>query len=78
MTIRVSEATKAKLERLANATRRSDALLAAEALSAYVDHELEIIEGIQAALDDADAGRLVSHEDAMSEVYSVIRSVERR
>ena len=47
MTIRVSSEIKEKLSRLAHGTRRSKSYLAAEAVSAYVERELEIIEGIQ-------------------------------
>ena len=45
MTIRVSSETKRKLERLAADTRRCKSFLAAEAVSAYVERELEIIDG---------------------------------
>jgi len=47
MTIRLAAETKRKLERLAADTRRSKSYLAAEAVSVYVDRELEIIEGIR-------------------------------
>jgi predicted transcriptional regulator len=76
MTIRVSTETKLKLERIAADTRRSKSFLAAEAVSAYVDRELEIIEGIKRGMADVVAGRIVSHDDAMAEIDSVIESVE--
>ena len=46
MTIRVSAETKRKLERIAAGTRRSKSFLAAEAVSAYVERELAIIDGV--------------------------------
>jgi predicted transcriptional regulator len=46
MTIHLSSVTKQKLERVAVDTRRSKSFLAAEGVSAYVEHELEIIDGI--------------------------------
>ncbi|WP_027060609.1 CopG family ribbon-helix-helix protein [Mesorhizobium loti] len=76
MTIRVSSETKLKLERIAADTRRSKSFLAAEAISAYVDRELEIIEGIKRGMADVAAGRIVSHDDAMAEIAAVIESVE--
>ena len=72
MTIRVTAETKRKLERLAADTRRSKSFLAGEAVSAYVDRELEIIEGIRRGLADVEAGRLVPHDEAMAEVQAVI------
>ena len=76
MTIRVSTAVQEKLTRLAHGTRRSKSYLAAEAVSAYVERELEIIEGIQQGLTDVEAGRVVSHADAMAEVYAVIDAAQ--
>lgn len=72
MTIRLDPQLKAKLGRLADGTRRSRSFLAAEAVESYVDRELAIIEGIERGLADVEAGRTVSHEDAMASVRQVI------
>ena len=72
MTIRIATDTKRKLERLAADTRRSKSFLAAEAVSAYVERELAIIDGVQRGLADVEAGRVVSHDAAMAEVQAVI------
>lgn len=77
MTIRVSADIKEKLDRLAADTRRSRSFLAAEAVSAYVARELAIVEGINEGLEDIRKGRTVSHEEAMSELASVIDAAER-
>lgn len=77
LTIRVDAATREKLERLASDTRRSKSFLAGEAVSAYVQRELDIIEGIKRGLLDAEAGRVVAHEEAMAEVYAVIEAAGR-
>ncbi len=74
MTIRVTTDIKDKLGRLAQDTRRSKSFLAAEAVAAYVEQELDIIEGIQRGLADVAAGRTVSHEDAMTEIHGVIEA----
>ncbi|MGK9283750.1 CopG family ribbon-helix-helix protein [Sinorhizobium meliloti] len=76
MTIRVSPELKKKLDRIASATSRSRSFLAGEALAAYVDRELEIIDGIKRGMADAEAGRLVPHEEAMVEIFSLIRKAE--
>ena len=47
MTIRVRPDVKEKLDRIANDTQRSKSFLAGEAVAAYVDRELEIIDGIK-------------------------------
>ncbi len=72
MTIRVSSTTKEKLERLAHDTRRSRSFLAGEAVSAYVDRELKIVEGIKRGLADVEAGRVVPHEQAMAEIRALL------
>ncbi len=68
MTIRISPDLKDKLGRLAHGTRRSRAYLASEAVEAYVDRELEIIDGIRRGLADVAAGRVVPHDLAMTEL----------
>ncbi len=77
MTIRISSEVKEKLTRLAHDTRRSKSYLAAEAVSAYVERELEIIEGIQRGLSDIEAGHVVTHDEAMAEIAGVIEAAER-
>lgn len=72
MTIRVTPDLKEKLGRLAENTRRTKSYLAAEAVEAYVNRELEIIEGIQRGLADLDAGRVTQHKDAMERIDAAI------
>lgn len=72
MTIRVTRELKVLLGRLAYDTHRSRSYLAAEAVAAYVDRELDIIAGIHRGLGDAEAERMVPHDDAMHELYAVI------
>ena len=72
MTIRLDPQVKDKLGRLAQGTKRSRSFLAGEAVGAYVDRELAIIDGIQRGLADVEAGRVVPHEEAMAELQAVI------
>lgn len=72
LTIRISPDVKDKLGRLAQGTRRSRAFLASEAVEAYVDRELEIIDGIERGLADVAVGRTVTHDEAMAAVRAAI------
>lgn len=76
MSIRVPPEVKAKLDRIARDTHRSKSFLAGAAVAAYVDREIEIIDGIKRGMADAKAGRVVSHEDAMAELDAAIDAVE--
>lgn len=77
MTIRVSADLKDKLGRLASNTRRSRSYLAAEAVEAYVNRELQIIEGIQHGLADMQAGRVTPHSEAMEEIDAAIEAASK-
>ena len=72
MTIRVTPDLKEKLGRLAHNTRRTRSYLAAEAVEAYVNRELKIIEGVQRGLADMEAGRVTPHEEAMDRIDAAI------
>ena len=77
MTIRVPQDVRDKLDRISKATRRSRSYLSAEAVTAYVERELEVIEGIQRGLADVAAGRVVPHDEAMAEIFAVIDEAKR-
>lgn len=72
ITIRVTPDLKEKLGRLAQDTRRTKSFLAAEALDAYVNRELQIIEGIQRGLADMAAGRVTPHEEVMAQAAKIV------
>ncbi len=76
MTIRLDVEVKEKLGRLAEGTRRSRSDLA-EAVAAYVDRELQIIDGIRRGLADVEAGRVVPHKEAMARLEAAERRRER-
>ena len=78
MTIRLSPEVKDKLGRLAEATRRSNSFLAAEAIEAYVARELEIVAGIEAGLADVKAGRVISHEEVVAKLDAIIKAARGR
>lgn len=72
MTIRVTPNLKEKLGRLAENTRRTKSYLAAAAVEAYVDRELQIIEGIQRGIADMEADRVTPHKEAMDRIDAAI------
>lgn len=78
MTIRVRPDIKEKLDRIAADTQRSKSFLAGEAVAAYVERELEIIEGIKRGMADAEAGRVIPHDQAVAEMRAVIEDAKRR
>ncbi|MBY5357081.1 ribbon-helix-helix protein, CopG family [Rhizobium leguminosarum] len=78
MTIRVRPDVKEKLDRIAADTQRSKSFLAGEAVAAYVERELEIIEGIKRGMADAEAGRVIPHEQVVAEMREVIEDAKRR
>ena len=78
MTIRVAPETKQKLERIAADTRRSKSFLAAEAVTAYVDRELEVISGIKRGLADVKAGHVVPHEQVMADARQIVIKAKKK
>lgn len=72
LTVRMQASTKAKLDALAGHTRRSKSFLANEAIERYLDRELDIVAGIHRGLADMEAGRVVSHAQAMAEIDEAI------
>jgi len=78
MTIRLSAEVIEKLGRLVVDTRRSKSFLAGEAVAAYVERELESIEGVKRGLDDVEAGRVVPHNTVMAEARQIIAKAKRK
>ena len=78
MTIRVRPDVKEKLDRIASDTQRSKSFLAGEAVAAYVERELELIDGITRGMADVAAGRVVPHEQVMAEARQIIAEAKRK
>lgn len=68
ITVRIPAAVRDKLDRLAEVTKRSRSYVAADALAEYADSELKIVEGIMRGLEDAEAGRVTPHDEAMAQL----------
>lgn len=78
LTIDLPAAVQEKLDQLSTDTRRSVASLATEALAAYAEHELAVIEGIKRGLADMEAGRVVPHNEAMVRLRATIATTQER
>jgi predicted transcriptional regulator len=63
ITARLEPQQLAKLDALASRIDRSRAWVVAKAVERYVDEELQYREFIQAGIDAADRGELISQED---------------
>lgn len=78
VTIRLSNHAKEQLAELADRTRRSRSFLAAEAISAYVESELSIIEKVERGRADVLAGRTTPHDEVMREARTFIKAARTR
>jgi RHH-type transcriptional regulator, rel operon repressor / antitoxin RelB len=63
LTLRVSNKTKTKLNKLAEATQRSKSYLAAEAIERYLEVEAWQIKEIKQAIKEANIGDFVSDDE---------------
>jgi predicted transcriptional regulator len=78
LTVRLPSRVKKRLGRLALHTKRTRSYLAGEAIAGFVEREMAIIEKIQEGIDDVKAGRVVAHEQVMSEIAGIIKKAKRR
>jgi RHH-type transcriptional regulator, rel operon repressor / antitoxin RelB len=78
ITMRVRNALKKRLEKMARSTGRSRSFLATEAISAYLDDNEWQILGIAAALSSLDRGGGISHKRVRQWVASWETSHERQ
>ena len=79
ITVRITTAIRAKLDRLATLTDRSRSYLAAEAVEFYVDNELDIIDGMLEGSADFDAGRYYTTDEVIAATDKIIeRNAKRR
>ena len=72
ITVRIPVELRDKLDRLAKAMERSRSYVAVEALEDYVRYETEILDGIEEAEADFEAGRFYTHKEAMAEFDNMV------
>ena len=78
LTVRLATTTKDKLGQLAAQTNRTKSYLAAEAIDAYVERELEIVSGIERGLADMKSGKVVSHTNAMARLRKTVKTAAKK
>jgi predicted transcriptional regulator len=78
LNVRLAPETLRKLDAVAAATRRTRSFIANEALEAWVDREIELIEDLQIGLDEVRAGKGIPHDKAMRQIdIAVDRAIKR-
>ena len=70
--------TLRKLDAVAAATRRTRSFIANEALEAWIGREIDILEDLQAGLDEGRAGKAIPHDKAMRQVDGAIERAGKR
>ena len=75
MTIELNPLLEEKLTQLAHDTNRNQSALAAEAVQAYVEHQLAVIAGINQGIADLQSGRVIAHDQAMNEIDALIERI---
>ena len=78
LTLRVDRSTRLRLDRLAKATARSRAYLAAEAIERYLEQNEWQTQAIVAGVEAADAGELVAHDKVTDWLQSWGKKAEKR
>lgn len=74
LTVRLPAQTKERLGALAGHTRRTRSFLAAEAIAAYVERELAIVDRVERGRADVRAGRVTSHEEVARQAHAIVES----
>ena len=69
-TVRVDANAKKRLEKLAKSTGRSRSFLAAEAINEYLDVNEWQVAGVKRAIEEADRGELIPHDQVRAWVDS--------
>ena len=74
LTVRLSAQIKEQLADLAGRTRRTRSFLAAEAIAAYVDRELAVVEAVERGRVDLRAGRTTPHDEVARQARAAIEA----
>lgn len=77
VTFHTSPKNKARLEKLAAATKRSKSYLSNEALERYLAEEEDFILSVERGLTDAEAGRVHTTKDLRAQLEGAIGKIAR-
>jgi predicted transcriptional regulator len=78
LNVRLPPETLRKLDAVAAATRRTRSFIANEALEAWINREIAIIEDLQTGLEEIRAGKGIPHEQAMRQIDAAIAAATKR
>ena len=78
LNIRLAPETLQRLDAIAAATRRTRSFIANEALEAWINREIELIEDLQIGLDEVKAGKGIPHEQAMRRIDAAVEAAGKR
>lgn len=78
LNLRVSSDFKAKLGRFAAQTQRTPSAVAEQAMTAFLDREMEMRDAIEQSMTDFKEGRIVPHEEAMALIRATIEAHKSR
>jgi predicted transcriptional regulator len=78
LNVRLAPETLRKLDAVAAATRRTRSFIANEALEAWIDREMEIIEDLRVGLEEVRAGKGIPHERAMRDIDLAVEKALKR
>jgi|FEC22Drversion2_1045045.scaffolds.fasta_scaffold00951_8 predicted transcriptional regulator len=78
LNVRLAPETLRKLDVVAAATRRTRSFIANEALEAWIEREIALIEDLQAGLEEVRAGKGIPHDKAMRQVDMAIERAAKR
>jgi predicted transcriptional regulator len=70
ITTRVDEETLALIDRVAQASGRSRAWFAAQAIREIAEREADFLAFVQEGIDAADRGELIPHDDLMTRFHA--------
>ena len=78
LNIRIAPETLQRLDAIAAATRRTRSFIANEALEAWINREIELIEDLQIGLEEVKAGKGIPHEQAMRQIDAAVEAAAKR
>ena len=78
LNVRLAPETLRKLDMVAAATRRTRSFIANEALEAWIEREIALIEDLQVGLEEVRAGKGIPHDKAMRQIDMAIDRAAKR
>jgi predicted transcriptional regulator len=74
LSVRITQRTSAKLDRLAKLGGRSKSWYVNRLLEEYIDREMQIVEMVREGMKDIEEGRVKSHEEVMAGLRERLKS----